>query len=340
MYHPTTRLLTVLELLQAHGRLSRADLAARLEVGERSVRRYITMLQEMGIPVVGERGRHGGYRLRPGFKLPPLMFGEEEALAVVLGLLAARRLGLAVAAPAVEGALAKVDRVLPAALRERVGAVGETLTLDLHAAEGPPVSAAVVALGEAARRGRRVRLRYRSRSREETERAFDPYGVVFHAGAWYAAGHCHLRAGTRVFRLDRMLEVVPGDEAAGVARPGDFDALAVVLRSLAAAPRAFPFAVTLAATLDEARRRLPPALATLEETPDGVVLRGSTDSPDWLAGVLAGLECDVVVRDPPELRAALRRLGARLLAMADAGAVASGRRPGPDPAREVAFPLP
>lgn len=327
MYHPTTRVLTVLELLQAHGRMSRADLAARLEVGERSVRRYVAMLQEMGIPVVGERGRHGGYRLRPGFKLPPLMFSEEEALAVVVGLLAVRRQGLGVAAAAVEGALAKVDRVLPTAVRERVGAVGETSALDLRAADGPPVSASVVALGTAAHQGRRVRLRYRARSREETERAFDPYGVVFHAGAWYAAGHCHLRGGIRVFRLDRVLDIAPDDEAATFARPDGFDGLAVVRRSLAAAPRAFPFVVTVATTREEAQRRLPAATATLDETTDGIVLRSTTDSPDWLAGILAGLECDVVVHDPPELRAALRRLAGRLLVMADAGEAAAGGNP-------------
>jgi predicted DNA-binding transcriptional regulator YafY len=120
MYHPTTRVLTVLELLQSHQRLTGPELASRLEVNARTARRYITMLQDMGIPIEAERGRYGAYRLRAGFKLPPLMFSEDEALAVVLGLLAARRLGLAVAAPAAEGALAKIERVLPANLRERL----------------------------------------------------------------------------------------------------------------------------------------------------------------------------------------------------------------------------
>src|SRR6266700_4528281 len=92
MYFPTTRVLTVLELLQSHQRLSGPDIAERLEVNPRTVRRYITMLQDLGIPVEAERGRYGTYRLRPGFKLPPLMFTEEEALALTLGLLAARRL--------------------------------------------------------------------------------------------------------------------------------------------------------------------------------------------------------------------------------------------------------
>src|SRR5204863_4074973 len=102
VYHPTTRVLAVLELLQSRQRVRGAELAERLEVDGRTVRRYVTMLQDLGIPVEAERGRYGAYRLRPGFKLPPLMFSDEEALAVVLGLLAARQLGLAVAAPAVE----------------------------------------------------------------------------------------------------------------------------------------------------------------------------------------------------------------------------------------------
>ena len=115
-------------MLQSRQRLSGPELAARLEVNTRTVRRYITMLQDLGFPIEAERGRHGFYHLRPGFKLPPLMFTEEEALALTLGLLAVRRLGLTVAAPAVEGALAKIERVLPQILQERVRAVQETLT--------------------------------------------------------------------------------------------------------------------------------------------------------------------------------------------------------------------
>src|SRR5438105_5393902 len=123
MYHPTTRVLTALELLQSRSRMSGAELADRLEVDRRTVRRYITMLQELGVPVESESGRYGGYRLRPGYKLPPMMFNEEEALALILGLLASRRAGLLDAAPAVEGALAKIDRVLPDRVRDRVQAV-------------------------------------------------------------------------------------------------------------------------------------------------------------------------------------------------------------------------
>src|SRR3712207_9285080 len=107
----------MLELLQARGRMTGGELARRLEVGERTVRRYVAMLKEMGVPVESERGRHGSYALRPGFKLPPMMFTDEEALALALGLLSARRLGLSGAAPAGGGAPAKLERVMPEALQ-------------------------------------------------------------------------------------------------------------------------------------------------------------------------------------------------------------------------------
>lgn len=122
MYHPTTRVLAVLELLQSRPGMTGAALAARLEVDRRTVRRYITMLQDLGVPVEGERGPEGGYALRPGARLPPLMLSDDEALAVSLGLLAARRQGL-VDPLAAEGAAAKIERVLPEAPRRRLKAL-------------------------------------------------------------------------------------------------------------------------------------------------------------------------------------------------------------------------
>src|ERR1700730_8633186 len=138
MYHPTTRLLTILELLQTHPHLSGATLARRPEVEPRSVRRYIIMLQEMGMPVEGVRGPGGGYRLRPGFRLPPLLFTEEEATALVLGLLGAPWLEIDLSSVAVEGALAKVYRVLPIKGRERLQAISSPITLSPHRQEVRP----------------------------------------------------------------------------------------------------------------------------------------------------------------------------------------------------------
>src|SRR5438105_12010948 len=123
MYHPTSRVLTVLELLQSRPSITGSELAARLEMDVRTVRRYITHLQDVGIPVEANIGRYGGYRLRPGFKLPPLLFTEEEATAIMLGLLGTSWLEIGQSSVAVEGALAKVSRVLPLHARERLTAM-------------------------------------------------------------------------------------------------------------------------------------------------------------------------------------------------------------------------
>jgi predicted DNA-binding transcriptional regulator YafY len=314
MYFPTTRVLTVLELLQSHARLSGPELAERLEVNTRTVRRYITMLQDLGIPVEAERGRHGSYRLRPGFKLPPLMFTEDEALALTLGLLAARRLGLTVAAPAVEGALAKIERVLPLALRSRVQAVQETLVFDFTRTGITPRSEIVVTLSAAAQQCRRAWLRYRSWPGEETERAVDLYGLVYRAGFWYAVGYCHLRNDVRVFRLDRVLHAEIRNEI--YTRPVDFDTLEHVTRSIASTPGAWFIEVLLETTLEQARERVPPTLATLEQEEHGVVFRCYVGNLEWIARFLAGLDCPFVVRQPVELREELKKVAERIAEMA------------------------
>lgn len=312
MSHPTVRLLTMLELLQSHHRITGAALAERLEIDGRTVRRYIAMLQEWGIPVMAERGRYGAYRLMPGFKLPPLMLSEDEALALTLGLLAARRLGLALTTPAVEGALAKVERVLPAPLRARVQAVQETVLLDLAQPIALPLQAVVFTLSAAVQQQRRVWLRYRSEQGEQTERMFDPYGMVYRAGRWYAAGYCHLRLALRVFRLDRVQQATLQDEP--FTRPAAFDPLDFVLRSLASWPHTWLVRVVLKTPIEQARQLVPAAAATLEDTPDGVELRLSVEDLDWMARFLVHLGIPFVVREPPALRAALQRLAAEIAA--------------------------
>src|SRR5215831_10741547 len=148
MYHPTSRVLTVLELLQSRPYISGPELAARLEMDVRTVRRYITHLQDIGIPVEATIGRHGGYRLRPGFKLPPLIFTEEEATAIMLGLLASSWVELEQSSVAVEGALAKVSRVLPLQVRERLQTIAEHLVFFAHQQEARPNVSLLITLSE------------------------------------------------------------------------------------------------------------------------------------------------------------------------------------------------
>jgi predicted DNA-binding transcriptional regulator YafY len=306
MYFPTTRVLTVLELLQSRQRMSGPELAERLEVDIRTVRRYITMLQDLGIPVEAGRGRYGYYRLRPGFKLPPMMFTDDEAFALTIGLLAARKLGLAVAAPAVEGAQAKLERVLPQALQEQVRAIQETLILDVNASRFAPASKIVVTLGMARLRAQRIRLCYQSWQSNVTERKFDPYGIVCRGGYWYVVGYCHLRSDLRTFRLDRVLQVEVLDET--FEPPSDFDCAEYAARSLVNMPVGYYVDVLLDTSLEEARRRVSPALAMLEQAADGVHFRCYSEHLDWIAYLLLGFECSFVIRQPAELRDALKRL--------------------------------
>lgn len=307
----------MLELLQARGRIGGPELARRLEVGERTVRRYAVMLQEMGVPVEGERGRYGAYSLRPGYKLPPMMFTNEEALGLSLGLLAARGLGLSGAAPAVEGALAKLERVMPDALRGRVRTLQETISIAVarSANATPAKSEALLTLAAAVDEQRRVRLRYRSSGAEETEREVDPYGVMHREGYWYAVGHCHLREGIRLFRVDRILDAALLDET--FARPAGLDSPAAVLSAAANTPGdEWSVEVLLEAGSEDVSWQLPPVGLALDQTEGGTLLRCSTWNLDWMARVLAGLECSFYVRRPEELRQALQRRAEEISALA------------------------
>lgn len=315
MYHPTTRVLAVLEMLQTHGRLSGAEMARRLEVDTRTLRRYIEMLQDLGIPLVAERGRYGAYSLVSGYKLPPMMFTDDEALALTLGLHAARGLGLSEAAPAIESARAKLERVLPAPLKGRVRALSETVALDLTGADVVlPNSVAITTLSTGAQLRRRVHFAYRAADGAETERDFDAYGLAFRQGRWYVVGHCHLRGGLRSFRLDRVQSVTLRE--ASFERPKDFDTLAHLALNMAQLPRAFAVEVHLQTDLATARAEVPGVLGVLEATEDGVILRGRTDDPDWYARDLARLPFLFRVREPDALREALRRRAEALCAAA------------------------
>ena len=316
MYFPATRVLTVLELLQSRQRISGPELATRLEVDARTVRRYITMLQDLGIPVEAERGRYGSYHLRPGFKLPPLMFTDDEALALTLGLLIARKIGLGVAAPAVEGALAKIERVLPTMLRERVQAVQETLVFDIQPSSAIPDNEVVVTLCAAAQQQHQVWMRYRNwNASEETERIVDPYGLVYRTGFWYMVGYCHLRTELRTFRLDRIQNTEMRAET--FSRPPDFDCLAHVLQSISRTPATWQVDVLLETTLEYAQHVVPPALALLDQENEGVSFRCYVEHLDWIAYVLLGLGCPFSVRQPPELRDALRELAQKATTLAE-----------------------
>ena len=307
MYSPTTRVLTVLELLQTHGRMSGTELAARLEVDVRTLRRYIARLDELGIPVTAERGRHGHYSLVAGFKLPPMMFSDDEALALSVGLLAARQLGLAQAAPAVERAQAKLERVMPDPLKAQLRALSETISLDLkQSADAANDNATLLKLSMAAHRRQRAHLRYRSPKGEgftESGRDFDAYGLAWRGGRWYAVGHCHLRKELRSFRLDRVVEI--NTLNLYFSAPATFDAVAYLAKSAATMPRAIRVVVLLKTDLNTARNELFDSIGVFQPTDDGVLLTSQIDDLNWYARELARLPFSFVVQEPTTLRKAL-----------------------------------
>jgi predicted DNA-binding transcriptional regulator YafY len=315
VYRPTARVLSVLEMLQANGHMAGHELAARLEVDVRTVRRYITTLQDMGIPVEAEIGRYGGYALRPGFKLPPLMFSDDEVLMLVVGLMMARSSGLSGAHLSVETALAKIERVLPFALRERLRALQATMLVDRDGSEALAESGVVSLLSLASQQHRQVHLRYNSDG-DITERMYDPYSVIQYDGRWYVVGYCHLRRALRTFRLDRVDSVALLDTAFNP--PPDFDALGYMLDSFQAIPDRWDIEVLLETSLDEARCRLPRELASLEQQGEFVRMRTSMPDLDAMARRLVALGCPMTIVGPPELRAAFLKLSAEIAEIARA----------------------
>jgi predicted DNA-binding transcriptional regulator YafY len=297
--------LTVLELLQSRGSMTGAELARRLGVDIRTVRHYIQTLVDLGIPVEARRGRYGAYRLRPGYKLPPLIFTEDEALALTLSLLVAKESGLAQVAPAFDGALAKVERVLPATTRARIQVVEQTVAFADSAAPAAPSGPTVLALSSAIQSGRRVHMSYRSSQDELTQRAFDPYGIAYHLGLWYTIGYCHLRQDRRLFRLDRISAIEMMSET--FSPPANFHALEEVQRALASVRRRWRIEVWLQTTLLEAQRRLRSANAFFEEKDGGVLFRVEVADLPWMARLLAGLGAPFAIHHPPELRDVMRQ---------------------------------
>lgn len=311
MYNPSTRLLTILEMLQARGRMSGPELAARLEISPRSVRRYILMLQDMGIPIEGERGRYGQYRLRSSYRVPPLMFSDDEALALTAGLLLLRRTGGLVEAATAEGAFAKLDRVLPESVREQVGALEAALVLEPPRVLEPdpgPILDKIALLSRGIKERRRVWLAYGTQRR--TEREFDPYAVVQRGNLWNVVGYCHLRGDVRIFRVDRIRELSLQDQT--FVPPEPFDALEYVNRAFATIPSSYSAEVLLRTDLETARREAFPALVTLEEREDGILMSCTTDALGWLVRTLAGFSFDWTVLAPTELKDVLLEHAATL----------------------------
>ena len=312
MGNPATRVLAVLELLQSRSQMSGAELAERVQVDRRTLRRYIATLEEMGIPITTEQGRYGGYRLVPGFKLPPMMFTDDEAQALSLGLIAARGLGLADAAPAIESVQAKLDRVLPSAPKKTISALRESVALQTGGARANADAKLLRALSQCAQTRCTAALRYRAADGTLTSREFDVYGLVYRSGRWYVVGFCLLRKGLRTLRLDRIAHAEA--TAKLFVRPEGFDAAEYLSRAMATLPRAVKTQILLHTDIATARREITETLGIATQTPEGVVVNGSADELDWYARELMRLPFPFEIREPAELRGVLARIASELAA--------------------------
>ncbi|MEV6978377.1 YafY family protein [Kitasatospora sp. NPDC093806] len=330
MARPTSRVLTLLELLQSGGIRTVAELADRLGVDGRTVRRYVDHLVDLDIPVEAVRGRYGGYRLAPGYRLPPLMLNDDEALAVLLGLVAGRRTGLLTATEtatdtAGETAAAKIRRALPERLARRLDAVMESLAFTAPpAVSATPETGVLLTVADAVRHRRPISIRYTTRDGRRSERAFHPYGIVTHTGRWYVTGTDPEIGQDRTFRLDRIADArtLPGS----FEPPAGLDPAQRVLSGLAEAAYRYEVTLRIHGTVEQIRTRLPASVATVEEPAPAegtdphaerwlhVELRA--ERLDWLPPVLASLDRPFVIERPDELRDLVIALADRLAASA------------------------
>jgi predicted DNA-binding transcriptional regulator YafY len=312
MYHPTSRVLTVLELLQDRPSITGPELAARLEMDVRTVRRYIAHLQDVGIPVEANIGRLGGYRLRPGFKLPPLIFTEAEATAIMLSLLASEWLQIEHSSQAIEGALAKVSRVLPLQASERLKAISSHLVLFPQSQQARPDASLLIDLSGAIHASQRIKIDYCSYNQEITSRKVEPYGMSGWQGHWYLMGYCCLRQGNRVFRLDRIQKVQILSET--FEKIPDFDYATFIREKYK--PTDIQIEVEFQTDLSTVQQKIPTSYGTLKSTVTGVLFQENYRDIAGMARYLMSLNLPFVIHNPPELRDELRKLGEQMLQIA------------------------
>lgn len=316
-----SRTLQLLSLLQTHRYWPGAELADRLEVSVRTLRRDVDRLRELGYPVDGSRGVDGGYQLAAGASLPPLVVDDEEAVALAVGLRTAAQSGIAGIEDASVRALAKVVQVMPRRLRARVEAL-RSATVAAEFRPGPSVDAEVLTVvAQACRDEERLRFGYVTRDGEHSDRTVEPYRLVSVGRRWYLVAYDLTRFDWRSFRLDRLTEPqptgarfrprqLPAEDAADFVR-ASVGALAPVSIEVEAIVRASP----------ERVEALIGRWAVPEAVGDGRTrIRMTAESLDWALFALGVVDAHIDTVTPPELAERMRDWGERFLgAVADSG---------------------
>jgi predicted DNA-binding transcriptional regulator YafY len=308
----SSRLLELLSLLQGRRDWPGGELADRLGVSGRTIRRDIERLRQLGYPVESLSGRAGGYRLRAGSAMPPLLLDDEEAIAIAVGLRTAARASVSGIEETSVRALVKLEQVLPAHLRRRVSALGSaTFTLP---AEGPTVDPQhLTVIAAACRDSECLRFAYRRRDGVDSRREVEPDSLVNRGRRWYLVAWDRRREDWRTFRIDRLAKPAATGVRFVPRRLPAKDAAAFVAQSIAGAPNRFEAVVTLHAAAEEISRRVPAYWGAIEPIDARTCrFKAGDDDVAWLALRIAMLGVDFEVREPPELIEQLRALASRL----------------------------
>jgi predicted DNA-binding transcriptional regulator YafY len=312
MADTTARVLRLLTLLQAHRSWSGQELIDRLEVSERTLRRDVERLRQLGYPVRATTGRFGGYQLEAGANMPPLLLDDEEAVAIAIGLRTAAGGTVTGIEETSVRALAKLEQVLPPRIRRRVNML-QSMIVPMTRPWVTVDAELLTTFAQACRDQERVRFNYRSRSDEMTERNVEPHQLVSLGQRWYLLAFDRDRDDWRTFRLDRVdsprltrfrfePRPIPGGDA------GDY-----VLRAMQARPMRYQVSVTVASPAFVIESKLRPGEGTVEIVDDArCLLRTQGDSLEWLAFMLLWFGVDFEVHEPPELVDHISAVASRL----------------------------
>lgn len=310
MVETSARLLRLLSLLQVRPDWTGNELAGRLAVTPRTLRRDVQKLRSLGYPVYATPGAAGGYRLGSGAALPPLLLDDDEAVAVALSLRTSASHAVTGVAEASARALAKLEQVLPVRLRAQARAISQA-TVPLLG--GPAVDAdTLTTIARACRARERLRFGYRSRDGEPGERLTEPYRLVQAGYRWYLVARDVARDQWRTYRVDRIQSPEPTGRRFVPRDPPD--AAAFVARAVTTAPYRYQARVLLHAPAAAVAARLPPTVGTVEPAgEDACLLSTGSESLDALAFHLGHLGCEFTVLGPPELIERVRTLAGRWL---------------------------
>jgi len=311
MLATSTRLLQLLSLLQSRRSWTGPELAHRLQVGVRTVRRDVDRLRRLGYPVEAAPGVAGGYRLGAGAELPPLLLDDEEAVAVAIALRTAAGGSVAGIEETALRALGKLELLLPGRLRRRVRAL-QSFTVSLVGTAAAVPAELLAQLAAACRDSERLQFDYRRHDATRSRRTVEPHRLVHLGRRWYLVAYDVERDDWRTFRVDRIGSRISTDRRFTPRQPPARDLGAYVAASVSAARDRYQAQVILHGPIASLRKRVPPSYGSLEPIDDQTCLLRT--GSDWLGGLavyVAMIGVDFEVLDPPEFVDEVRRLAER-----------------------------